>query len=185
MKQPVHDNIDTWLWTMINTMNSCRRENLEKDQRYNRLCHDNRLLYAKVSSLETRQNDIFSALETALLTQQKVLDINQTLEAELQKTRGESNATLQWASQQLKTDALSCKLQHHNAQTQSEQQNDQTELDLQLLEEGNEQKGETEPVRKCLKSSERSIEYTGLASSKSLRSRRNLHRGLRDSPLMK
>lgn len=74
MKQPVHDNIDTWLWTMINTMNSCRRENLEKDQRYNRLCHDNRLLYAKVSSLETRQNDILSALETALLTQQKVLD---------------------------------------------------------------------------------------------------------------
>lgn len=74
MKQPVHDNIDTWLWTMINTMNSCRRENLEKDQRYNRLRHDNRLLYAKVSSLETRQNDILSALETALLTQQKVLD---------------------------------------------------------------------------------------------------------------
>ncbi|QBZ66709.1 hypothetical protein PoMZ_13694 [Pyricularia oryzae] len=78
-----------------------------------------------VSNLETKQNDILSALETALLTQQK------------------------------------------------------------LLEEDNEQKGETEPVRKSLRSSERSIEYTGLASSKSSRSRRNLHRGLGESPLMK
>lgn len=76
MKQPTHDSIDTWLWTMMNTMNACRRKNMEKDQRYNRLFHNNRLLDAKVLKLETKQNDLVSALEAALLTQQKMLNVN-------------------------------------------------------------------------------------------------------------
>ncbi|TLS20816.1 uncharacterized protein PpBr36_10969 [Pyricularia pennisetigena] len=128
-----------------------------------------------VANLETKQSDLLLALETALLTQQKVLDVNQTLDAELQKTRGESNTMFQWASQQVKTDALSCKLQHHNTQAQSEQQNDQTELDSQLLKEENENKGVSEPVQKYLSSSGPRSEYPGLVSSRSLRNRRNLH----------
>lgn len=133
VQQPTQDNIDTWLWTMINTMNACRIENLEKDKRYDQLCHYNRILYAKVSALETKHRELLLALETALLTQNKILHINQTLEAELQKTRSESNAM--WASQQGKTDASSCRLQHHKGQVQSERRNNQNELDSQLLEE--------------------------------------------------
>lgn len=104
---------------MINTMNAWRRANLGKDQRYNWLFHSNRFLDANVSNFEAKQNDLLSALETALLAQQRLLDINGTLEAQLQKSRSESNARLQWASQQMKTDALSCTLQHHKGQAWS------------------------------------------------------------------